>query len=405
MTLLPKTAAEAALGSKVARALVPVAAILAVLGLMIVLGIRQNRQRVGANQGRFGGAMQMIGYRCDRAAGALAALQSRGGSWPGGPAVTLRVLHDLKSAGYDDTETFAAGVEHVRSLRRESGLWPAGAGSPTPSMEVTALAWLLLGDELEPTDELRELFEDRQTPLALHRTNGPAAEADLGVNLLLLGVVADLGLGSTGLDAAIRQRLDGKDDVGPGVWPSPGYFALLAAEAGSAPARELLDRFVADPRPENTAGAWNTLDAWSLANHIVLRSDQCLRRAEPCQDLNGVVGALLARGQSDGSWPAAGARDAGDAAGETPGSVEVTSLALRSLAGYRRLLNARAKGLLRSGPPPAVSGLPKAAPREGGPPRRPAASKASADDPWGRVADGNFPEARARTGNALPACS
>jgi len=159
---------------------------------------------------------------------------------------------------------------------------------------------------------------------------------------------AALALDAGSLEASLQRHL-GAGGLGPSRSRVVlGYLASLAAETGSEPAQSLLDRLADGPDSGGPPALPAQLDSVWLAAHVKVRADQCLRHGDPCNDVNAAVAALVGRRQADGSWaaaPFAGDGD-GEAAYFTGSAPETTSVALKALASYARVLDGRASGAL-----------------------------------------------------------
>jgi len=349
--------AKAATSRRVAaigRALLPVLIISAIVALMIVSGIARSRDRLQASRGRFGQASDILRGFGQGAAGFLASRQAADGSWSDA-AATMRILLNVRGTGYESERFYRAGLEFVRARHQEARAWLHGdagekaAAGAEPSLETLALAWLLLGAEREPPAEIRAVLQRQETPRGLYRhalsrsgAPPPDARVLLTDNVLLLGVLPTLDMEAAPLTASLRSRMAETGPLSASTRVGLAHLASLAAESGGRPSRSAAAALLAPvdaARLEPVA----KIDTPTLAAYVSVRSIECLHQSDPCNEVNSAVGALATRRQADGSWAA---EPAGSAA-------ETTSLALRAIADYRRIVAGRADGTL-GGPSPSA---------------------------------------------------
>lgn len=339
--------------ARIGRALLPVLIISAIVALMIVSGIARSRDRLQASRGRFDEASDILRGFCQGAAGFLASRQAADGSWSDA-AGTMRILLNVRGTGYEGERFYQAGLDFVRARHRRARAWLRGdageeAVGAEPSLETLALAWLLLGAEREPPAEIRAVLQRQETPRGLYRhelsrSGGPppGARVLLTDNVLVLGILPALDMEAAALTASLRSRMAEAKPLSPRARIALAHLAAVAAESGSRPARSLRTRILGSLDPASLE-PFSQLDSASLAAYVRVRSDECLLDADPCNDLNAAVAALATRRQADGSWAA-------DPAGS---AAETTSLALRAIATYRRIVDGRSDGTL-GGPSPGA---------------------------------------------------
>ncbi len=346
----------------ITRAVLPSLILSAVVAAMILSGVSRSRARAQANRGRLGQAGDILRGFGEQAAGFLASRQAADGSWAG-PASTLRILLNLRGTEYERAPFYGAGLGFARAHERRVQAWMRGdrgasdAGDVEPTLETLALAWLLLGAEAAPPAEVRILLRKQETPRGLYRhelvkPGGPAsARVRLTDNVLLLGVLPAVGEDATALRASLRSRMAETGPLSASARIALGHLASVATGSGGRPAPSPRATVLApvDPAlPEPVSG----LDTSTLAAYVEVRGEECLLAADPCNEINLGMAALATRRQADGSWPAApfGAEIPGAEATERS-SEETTSLALKAIAVYRRIIAGRVDGTLGgSGP-------------------------------------------------------
>ena len=338
----------------IVRALLPVLIISAVVALMIASGIARSRDRLHANRGALDQASVILRGYGKAAAGFLASRQAADGSW-GDAAGTMRILLNMGGTGYEGERFYRVGLDFVRAEHQEVRAWLRGGArneavaAPEPSLETLALAWLLLGTEREPPAEIRGVLQRQETPRGLYvhelsRSPAPARDAQvrLSDNVLLLGVLPALGMESAALTTSLRSLMAEGAPLSASARIALAHLASVAADAAGRPAPSLAATILASLDAASLEPLSKT-DTASIAAYVDLRGHQCLRDTDPCNELNAAVAALATRRQADGSWAA-------DPAGT---AAETTSLALRAIATYRRIIEGRSDGTL-GGPSPGA---------------------------------------------------
>ena len=347
----------------ITRAVLPSLILSAVVAAMILSGVSRSRARAQANRGRLGQAGDILRAFGEQAAGFLASRQAADGSWAG-PASTLRILLNLRGTEHERAPFYRAGLGFARAHERRVQAWMRGergagdAGDVEPTLETLALAWLLLGGEAAPPAEMRILLRKQETPRGLYRDElvrpgGPASapRVRLTDNILLLGVLPAVGEDATALRASLRSRMAETGPLSPSARIALGHLASVATGSGGRPAPSPRATVLApvDPAlPEPVSG----LDTSTLAAYVEVRGEECLLAADPCNEINLGMAALATRRQADGSWAAApfGAEIPGAEATERS-SEETTSLALKAIAVYRRIIAGRVDGTLGGSAP------------------------------------------------------
>jgi hypothetical protein len=333
------------------RRLLPVAAMAAVVALMIRGGIARNQERIRATSNDLERGRDTIHRLTAEGARFLAAQQAADGSWAysrsrsplivpaeghPGAASTMRILLGVRGTGHERQPFYAAGLDFVRAHReRAHGASPAASDDEPdrePAIEALSLAWLLLGPDARAADELRACLRGRQTLRGLYRGR-------LSDNVLLLGVLPALGLDARPLSTALRRTLAAGGPEPSPSWTVIRYLGALAGEPGLA--ADALGP--GGPLPTSPA----QLDSLTLAAHVKVRAEECLRERDPCTDLNAAVGTLVQRRRPDGSWTVA--PFAAEGAYFTGSAAETTSVAVSGLSAFARVLDGRASGALISG--------------------------------------------------------
>jgi hypothetical protein len=321
----------------------------AVVALMIRGGIARNQERIRATSNDLERGRDTVHRFAAEGARFLAAQQAADGSWSyyrsrsplivpaegrPGAASTMRILLGVRGTGHERQPFYATGLAFVRAHReRAHGAPPAASEDEEPAIEALSLAWLLLGPDTRAADELRARLRGRQTLRGLYRGR-------LSDNVLLLGVLPALGLDARPLSTALRRTLAAGGPEPSPSWTVLRYLGALAGEPGLA-ADALGARDPALP----TSPA--RLDSLTLAAHVKVRAEECLRERDPCTDLNAPVGTLVQRRRPDGSWTAA--PFAAEGAYFTGSAAETTSVAVSGLSAFARVLDGRASGALISG--------------------------------------------------------
>ena len=346
------------------------------VGLMIASGLARHEKNQRTARAGPGRSVEIVrGFVAD-AARFLESTQEPDGAWSYGrsrsPAMetadrqpnlasTARILLAARGGGYEQHPFHRRGVAFVRAHQGRLLHWIAdpvatGADGVEATADALALSVLLLGPDAASAEPTRALLRARVTRSGLypHRLDAPTAPANepvLGDNVALLAILPGLEMDAGPLLASVRRQHGGGMPEPSPSWPLVRYLASLAAESAPASARSLGWLLAAGP---DLPGPIPEIDSLSLAAHLKVRAEECLRERDVCQDLNAVTGALVARRRFDGSWtPAPYARSGGegpDAAPYFTGSgPETTAVALSGLAAYVRVLEGRAAGRLVSG--------------------------------------------------------
>jgi len=340
------------------RRLLPVAAMAVVVALMIRGGIARNQERIRATSNDLERGRDTIRRFTAEGVRYLAAQQAADGSWAyyrsrsplivpaercPGAASTMRILLGVRGTGYETRPFYAAGLAFVRAHPRAQPSPAARAAAESeqgeePAIEALTLRWLLLGPAAAAADELRARLAGQQTRRGLFRTR-------LSDNVLLLGVLPALGMDAAPVSLALRRTFEGGGPEPSPSWTVLRYLGSLAAESVGPAGTPALDALLA--RPPALHASASRLDSLTLAAHVKVRADHCLRDRDPCTDLNAAVGALVQRRRPDGSWTAA--PFAADGAYFTGSAAETTSVAVKGLSAFARILDGRASGALVSG--------------------------------------------------------
>jgi hypothetical protein len=301
--------------------LLPVFLSLVVLTLMIVSGIHRNRARLAANTNRLRDSVAVMQSFRDAAADFLRKQQNADGSWsyrrgpspdlgatPAVPdlASTQRILLNVRRAGYEEQDFYAAGWHFVE--RR-----------PGEGRDEEALLQSLLLRTTEP----REL----------------ASPSPLAFDLLRLGTLPSDGSAVSALQASIRERLNASPRPAA-AWLELGYFAWLGAESGGPAFRSLAPRMLEGFRSRAGTNPWAELDTLALASYLALLGEDCRVRSDPCTNGNEPLGTLVGRRRADGSWPSGTLTEPDGSFGGS--SAETTSLVLSALSTFQHILKERA---------------------------------------------------------------
>jgi hypothetical protein len=320
--------------------------------------LARSRERRQFNRGRLGQADGMLRGFGDQAARFLASRQAADGSW-GDPTRTMRILLNLRGTGHEGEPFYRAGLDLARTHEQRVRAWIRGdggerpAGGVPPTLETLALACLLLGPEAAPPAEVRVVLQRQETPRGLYRhelarAGGPAPGPRVWLtdNMLLLGVLPAVGVEATALGASLRGRMGEAGPLSASARIALAHLASVAAATDSRLARSMRASVLAPVDPALAEGA-SGLDTATLAAFVEARGEECLLAADSCNEINMGLAALAGRRQADGSWAAArlGAEIPEGEAAE--GSVEeTTSLALKAIAIYRRIIAGRVDGSL-----------------------------------------------------------
>jgi len=311
------------------RLLLPVAASVVLVAVLIANGIRQDRVRLGAYADSQRQALAfMRTFRAD-AVEYLRARQGADGSWTSGTAAdrttsadpdlngTLRILLNVRRAGYAKEPLFADGLRFARSQEDRAKLSPLGR-------------LLLL-----PSPAARD---ETTAPAAFSPRTPPNAPVDLGDDVLRLGTLPPGGEDASRLLDSIRSRLRSAPPSAP-AWLRLGYLGTLAAESGSPEVSALLRDVLVGFRAGVGPDPWDDLDDLGLAAYVEILGRDCRARNDPCEDGNRALRALAERRRTDGSWSASTLTLAGDRGGAS--ELETTSLALAALAVFEEVLRRR----------------------------------------------------------------
>lgn len=312
MSETPESLARPERARRLFRSLLPVLVNVALLGAMIGAGIHRNRARLAGNRSQLDDAHRLIQTYADSAVRFLEQSQSARGSWQGGrdeATTTAHVLLSLKSTRHRSSPFFARGLSFLRELAAE------GVARP-PS--VVLASWLLLEHGALSFRDLQALM--RESSHGIEETT-------------LLRLVARS-------ESMLPPPMEGG-----ALRPSESLLVACLSTSLSSPnagqdldrVRALLNRFRTSLGPE----PWSALDSAALAAYAKTRSHVCLLEPSPCNDLNSVLGTLMARRRPDGSWDSAGGLE-----GYASSPVETTAMVVAALEAFQGILE------IRGGAPP-----------------------------------------------------